>query len=86
MRNRHTTYKRIALLTALMLCLAAAPALAGPQNGEVNHHGEYGQDYRPCAGEIPDRESATMLDELLELLEVWFSAVPSIKVWGFDEP
>ena len=79
-------HKLMALIAALLLCLAATPALAGPQNGEVNHYGHHGQEYSPCVGEVPDRQSEGMFDELLELFETWFAALPCLKGWGFDDP
>ena len=62
-------HKVRALFVALVLVVAVTvtlPALAGPQNGEVNHFGHQGQTYHPCAGELP----GTLLDEVLANLRV----------------
>jgi len=79
-------HKLMALVAALLLCLAATPALAGPQNGEVNHYGQHGQEHHPCVGQVPERQNDRVFDELLELFEAWFATLPCLKMWGVGGP
>jgi hypothetical protein len=52
----------IATMMLVAACLMVTPAMAGPQNGEVNHFGQYNADTAPCSGRLPE----SLWDEVLE--------------------
>ncbi len=70
-----TTMRRFkTLIAATMLaaaCLLVAPATAGPQNGEVNHYGQYNSDTAPCSGRLQESLWDEVLEDIFSLILEW---------------
>lgn len=58
----------IAVFLLGLACSLAAPAMAGPQNGEVNH---VLSQPKPCSGELPETVFGEMHTSILDMIREW---------------
>ena len=69
----------IAVFLLVLACSLTVPAMAGPQNGEVNH---ILSQPRPCSGELPESIYSEMHTSILDLIREWVVISDWIPFWS----
>jgi len=71
--------KFIAVFLLVLACSLTLPAVAGPQNGEVNH---VVSQPKPCSAELPDSIWSEMPNSILDLIREWVVVHDWFPQWG----
>jgi hypothetical protein len=73
------TKKYIAAFLLVLACTLVTPAMAGPQNGEVNH---VLSQPKPCSAELPDSIWTEIHTSILDLILEWVVVHDWFPQWG----